>query len=350
MPAPIDVFFSYSHKDEALRDELETHLKLLERAGMIRSWHDRCVEAGQEWQAAINDKLEKAHVILLLVSADFLASDYCYDVEMKRALARHEERAATVLPVILRDCNWSHTPFANLQVLPKDAKPITSWSNRDKAWTNVVAGIEAAVAHRAPLIGPPEVPPTPADDALQRNRAASALEPRALVRRVSLVAAVLAGAALIAFVAQAWVSSRKSPGRAAESTESKLTYVTTDGRTCEAWIDPIDEEKAYWKMTCGPGLQYWLGYKGRDGGAWWAHVNAAYDSESKLVKYTFEHRGSGNPPGNDPRNLPEMNYGPRTWERTHIVFWDSAGNSLQASIQAAPATQAPLFVIERYTH
>jgi TIR domain len=154
MPSPIDVFFSYSHKDEALRDELATHLKLLERTGVIRSWHDRRIGAGEEWKAAIDANIEKAHAILLLVSSDFLASDYCYDVEMKRALARHDAGEAAVLPVILRDCRWSRAPFAKLQALPKDAKPVTSWSNRDEAWTNVAAGIEAAAARITGPLGP----------------------------------------------------------------------------------------------------------------------------------------------------------------------------------------------------
>lgn len=79
------------------------------------------------------------------MSADFLASDYCYDVEMQRALARHQAGEAAVLPVILRACNWSRAPFAKLQALPRDAKPVKSWANRDDAWTNVAAGIETAV-------------------------------------------------------------------------------------------------------------------------------------------------------------------------------------------------------------
>jgi hypothetical protein len=149
MAAIVDVFFSYSHKDEALRDELAVHLKMLERTGAIRSWHDRRIGAGDSWKVAIDENLKKAGVVLLLVSADFLASDYCYDVEMKQALARHDAHEAVVVPVILRECRWDKTPFARLQALPKDAKPITSWANRDEAWTSVAAGIEAVVARRA---------------------------------------------------------------------------------------------------------------------------------------------------------------------------------------------------------
>jgi hypothetical protein len=145
MPTPIDVFFSYSHKDEELREQLETHLALLKRKGIIRGWHDRRIGAGAEWKDAIDQQLEAARVILLLVSPDFLASDYCYDIEMKRALARRDAGEARVLPIILRDCDWSDAPFAKLQALPREARPVTSWPNRDEAWKNVALGIRAAI-------------------------------------------------------------------------------------------------------------------------------------------------------------------------------------------------------------
>ena len=145
MTTPIDVFFSYSHKDEGLRDELATHLALLQRQRVIRSWHDRSIVAGQAWQAAIDEHLEKARIVLLLVSADFLASNYCYDIEMTRALERHDAGEATVIPIIVRDCDWSSAPFARLQALPKDATPVTSWQDRDGAWKSVALGIRAVV-------------------------------------------------------------------------------------------------------------------------------------------------------------------------------------------------------------
>src|SRR3569833_1507881 len=118
MPTPIDIFFSYSHKDESLRDELAIHLKLMERQGIVRGWHDRRIDAGSEWRHAIDEHLERAGVILLLASADFLASDYCYELEMGRALERREAGEAVVIPVILRPCDWTHAPFAELQALP----------------------------------------------------------------------------------------------------------------------------------------------------------------------------------------------------------------------------------------
>jgi internalin A len=142
---PLGLFYSYSHKDENLRDELETHLKLLQRQGAISDWHDRRILAGGEWDKKIDENLEKADIILLLISADFIASDYCYDVEMKRAMERHENKEAVVIPVILRDCDWHSAPFGKLQALPKDGKAVKLWSDRDSAWNNVAQGIRKVI-------------------------------------------------------------------------------------------------------------------------------------------------------------------------------------------------------------
>jgi internalin A len=140
------LYCSYSHRDERLHSQLESHLKLLQHRGVISSWHDRLIEAGQEWKNLISNNLEKADIILLLVSPDFIASDYCWDIEMTRALERHEMGEARVIPVIMRNVDWSRTPFAKLQALPRDGKAVRLWSNRDSAWRNVVEGIEEAVA------------------------------------------------------------------------------------------------------------------------------------------------------------------------------------------------------------
>ncbi|WP_228035482.1 toll/interleukin-1 receptor domain-containing protein [Oculatella sp. LEGE 06141] len=141
----IEVFFSYSHKDEELRDELATHLSMLKRQGIISAWHDREISAGQEWAAEIFANLNSAHIILLLVSANFLASDYCYDKEMLRAMERHEARDARVIPIILKPCDWADAPFGKLQALPKNALPITKWGDRDDAFLNVAQGIRTAI-------------------------------------------------------------------------------------------------------------------------------------------------------------------------------------------------------------
>ncbi len=141
----VKVFYSYSHKDEGLRNELENHLAMLKREGVISSWHDREIGAGKEWNGEINEHLNSADVILLLISSDFLASAYCYDVEMKRAMERHEAGDARVVPVILRACDWTGAPFSRLQAFPKDALPVKKWVDRDEAFLDVAEGIRKAV-------------------------------------------------------------------------------------------------------------------------------------------------------------------------------------------------------------
>jgi internalin A len=139
------LFCSYSHKDEALRNELETHLKLLQRQGLVETWHDRKIEAGEDWRQKIDEKMERADLILFLVSSDFIASDYCYEREMARALERHDAGEARVIPVIVRDVNWARAPFARLQALPAGGLPVTRWPDRDSAWRGVAEGIERVV-------------------------------------------------------------------------------------------------------------------------------------------------------------------------------------------------------------
>jgi len=142
---PISVFFSYSHEDESLRNELAKHLSLLKREGVISAWHDRMITAGDEWKGGIDKNLEEAQVILLLVSASFIASDYCFDIETKRAIERHNQGEARVIPVLVRTCDWKSAPFAKLTALPTNWKAVTSWSNQDEAWTDVALGIRKAV-------------------------------------------------------------------------------------------------------------------------------------------------------------------------------------------------------------
>ncbi len=140
-----EIFYSYSHRDERLRDQLETHLALLKREGLITNWHDRRITASTEWDAEISSHLDDADIILLLVSANFLASDYIHGVELKRAMERHESREARVVPIILRPCDWQTAPFGKLQALPRDARPVTKWSNRDEVFTEIARGIRAVV-------------------------------------------------------------------------------------------------------------------------------------------------------------------------------------------------------------
>jgi hypothetical protein len=139
------LFFSYSHKDEGLRDELEKHLASLKHQGIIDTWHDRRIEAGEEWATQIDDQLRTADIILLLVSADFIASRYCYELEMKEALRRHEAGEAKVIPVILRPCDWHDLPFGKLQAATRDGRAVMKFPTLDDGFLEVVQAIKAVL-------------------------------------------------------------------------------------------------------------------------------------------------------------------------------------------------------------
>jgi TIR domain len=151
------VFFSYSHADEALRDQLEKQLSMLKRQGIIETWHDRRIGAGQEFDHEISAHVETDDIILLLVSPDFLASDYCYDREMLRAIERHDAGEAIVIPVILRACEWHGAPFGKLQATPKDGKPITQWPDRDQAMLEVARAVRGAAERLRFSLGSPPI-------------------------------------------------------------------------------------------------------------------------------------------------------------------------------------------------
>lgn len=148
------VFFSYSHDDEAYRDQLEKHLASLQHEGLIESWHDRRILAGVDLNQEIDAQLNEADIILLLVSASFLSSRYCYSIEMKRALDRQSKGEAQVIPVIVRPCDWQSTPLSGLMAVPKDGRAITMWANHDEAYTDVARSIRAVTErygkHNAP--------------------------------------------------------------------------------------------------------------------------------------------------------------------------------------------------------
>lgn len=139
--------FSYSHADEALRNELEIHLSPLKRMGTISAWHDRRIAPGQEFEHEIDRYFAEAHIILLLVSSDFIASDYCWNIEIKNAMARHERGEAIVIPVILRNCAWHNLPFGKLLAATKEGKPITQFPSHDDGFVQVVDAVSKAAAH-----------------------------------------------------------------------------------------------------------------------------------------------------------------------------------------------------------
>jgi len=150
----IQVFFSYARRDQNLRDQLENHLSNLKYRGLITTWHAREISAGEETIQQIDIHLNTAHIVLLLISANFLASEYCYSREMMRALQRHERGEAHVIPVLLRPVLFTDTPFAKLQPLPTNRKPVVNWRNRDSAFVDIAVGIERVVQERLILASP----------------------------------------------------------------------------------------------------------------------------------------------------------------------------------------------------
>lgn len=157
------VFFSYSHADEKLRDQLDKQLSLLRRQGVIETWHDRRIGAGEELVGSIDDQLETCDIILLLVSPDFLDSDYCYDIEMSRAMERHASGEAIVIPVILRPCMWQSAPFGKLMATPRDGKPVTQHPDYDVAFLEIAQAIKNAAERLSKNSGKPVtklMPPT----------------------------------------------------------------------------------------------------------------------------------------------------------------------------------------------
>lgn len=144
----VTVFFSYSHKDEDLRDELEEHLKPLERQDKIETWHDRKIDPGTDWRKELDGQLNSADIILLLVSPSFVHSDFCYCTELEQSRKRHDAGEACIIPIFLRPLDLDAlegTPLQTLQGLPEPTKPITTWENRDAAFVAVAKGIRTAV-------------------------------------------------------------------------------------------------------------------------------------------------------------------------------------------------------------
>ena len=163
---PVGIFCCYARKDQPLLKELKSHLMPLQREGLIILWADTDIDAGMEWEEEINKHLNTAQIILLLVSSDFIASEYCYGKEMTRAMERHKAGEAQVVPIILRPVLWENTPFGKLQALPTGARPVigSTWHNQDMAFYNITEGIQKVVKRiqpppPLPKPKPPEPPP-----------------------------------------------------------------------------------------------------------------------------------------------------------------------------------------------
>src|SRR5579884_4136515 len=137
MTSPLEILCCYAREDQPLLKKLRIHLAPLQRQGLITIWCDTDINAGAEWEKDIKKHLNTAQIILLLISPDFMASDYCYSTEMQRALERHERKEARVIPIIFRPTMWKGAPFDKLQMLPTNAKPVRNWPTEDDALNDV---------------------------------------------------------------------------------------------------------------------------------------------------------------------------------------------------------------------
>ncbi|HZT99342.1 MAG TPA: toll/interleukin-1 receptor domain-containing protein, partial [Ktedonobacteraceae bacterium] len=144
---PLKLVYCYAPRDGALRDQLDRHLAALRRANLIETWYDGKIVPGTTRQTEINNRLHTADIILLLVSADFINSDYCYSVEMSQSLKRHHDKEALVIPILLRPAQWAMTPLRELQMIPTNVVPVTGWRNRDASWVDVTQYIQRAVEY-----------------------------------------------------------------------------------------------------------------------------------------------------------------------------------------------------------
>jgi len=141
MSEALQIFIAYARKDTSFLDELRTHFTPLVQGGKVKIWYDGKIEPGKVWEAAIKENLHSADIILMLVSADAIASDYFYEKVMTDALARHNSGTARVVPLIVRPCAWQATPLSELQALPRDGKPVSTWPDRDDAYANAVTSL-----------------------------------------------------------------------------------------------------------------------------------------------------------------------------------------------------------------
>ncbi len=169
MSPPVTLFYSYAHQDIELRDEFEVHLTILRRQGLIDDWHDRKIGAGTEWEQQILAQLGSAKIIVMLVTPYFIASDYCYTIEMNLALERHQAGEVRVIPILLRPCLWQETPLAMLQVLPADRVPVTEHTDRHRAFVDITLAIRdvAEDIRQQTSHGPQIVDERPAHDVLE---------------------------------------------------------------------------------------------------------------------------------------------------------------------------------------
>ena len=142
---PVQVLLLYTHKDARFRDDLMASLIPLERQGLIMFYEERIITPGTEWAAEMNKRLASTQLILLLISPDFLASDYVWSNELKHILRRAKAGEILVIPIIVRAADWHNSPYGMFRPLPSNEVPVHAWTSRDEAYVDIAQGIQTAV-------------------------------------------------------------------------------------------------------------------------------------------------------------------------------------------------------------
>jgi tetratricopeptide (TPR) repeat protein len=228
---PLKVFLSYSHQDDELCKQFLEHLSQLEREGLIVPWSDQLLTAGEDWDGSINENLDSTHVIILLVSRGFVASKYCNDVEMDRAMERDQKGEARVVPLILRPCDWKTSRFGRLQALPKRGKPVVDWKTRDHGFLDAVEGLRRLIQQ---ISNPAPAPVRVVEARVRRN-------PWAWAIGTLLAVALLAG----------WWSWSKSQRHLKEGTDLLNVGLYAEARA------PLQQAKVFnpFSRAAGCGLE-----------------------------------------------------------------------------------------------
>jgi hypothetical protein len=236
---PVLAFCSYASKDESSLQQLRSAVAMLERQGLLRIWHFGELEPGVEWDAEIRRQLDASKIILLLISRDFMASQYIWEKEVMRAMSRHDEKTARVIPILLKPCDWKHEPLEKLQALPQGLKPISQWQDPDEAWQNVVDGLRKVVLS---LSNAQPRPP--------RSQPAGAEPGGSPARNRPILPVVVGLAVLLALVVALWISrSRSNPVVRTETAQQQ-----TQGRLivdAHPWahIDAVTERDGHPLVT-----------------------------------------------------------------------------------------------------
>lgn len=276
---PLKVFLSYAHEDDAHREELGKHLSALEREKVVELWHDRRITAGREWAGAIDEALKTADIVLLLVSADFLGSDYCNDVELTEAIRMHDANQARVVPVILRSCDWEHSRFSRFNALPPDGLPVAEAEYPDQRFKAVAKGLRDLVAElRAIDVGAPSDRPKLQQHDSQPNAqdlsqpALQASKPRKLtIDKISLLGILEIGPFELPWPPR--------PGRLSLLASVLALVVAATSLWYFAVRNPMDSAQDYLRMarydaaqTALAGVPDWL--------AWWPRLARIRDKAS----------------------------------------------------------------------